>query len=71
MISGSPSGAYVRVDLEFVAEGLVIEEDPGIPVLPIPVMFELSHALHYAIQFRVAYKTDQCCPRLWRHMAIR
>lgn len=71
MISESASGAYVRVDLEFVAEGLVIEEDPGIPVLPIPVMFELGHTLHYAIEFRVTYKTDECCSRLWRHMAVR
>ncbi len=37
-------------NLELFAEGLIIKEDPGIPILAVPVVFELAHALHDARQ---------------------
>lgn len=35
-------------NLEFVAERLVVEENPRVIVLSIPLEFELAHALHQA-----------------------
>lgn len=50
-------------NLELIVEGLVVEEDPWILIFPIPVILELGHALHDALQFRIADQADQRCPR--------
>ena len=52
--------------LEFVAEWLLVEEDPWILVFPVPMEFELSHALHDSLKLFVSHQADDCSPRLWR-----
>lgn len=53
----------VSLDLEFITERLVIEEDPRIAVLPIPLELQLSHTLHQSWQLGISYQTDKCS--LW------
>ena len=36
-------------DLEFVAEWLIVEENPGVLILVIPVVFQLLHTLHESL----------------------
>ena len=56
----------VIADLELLSEGLVIEEDPRVIVLSIPLIFELSHTLHQPWQFQVPHQADQRSSRLSR-----
>lgn len=47
-------GEILCCSLEFVVEGFVVEEYPGVLVFVIPVIFELDHALLYAFELLVA-----------------
>lgn len=57
-------------DLEFIAERLVVEEDPWILVLSVPMILELSHALDDSVQLGVTHQANERCARLWRHMTV-
>ena len=56
----------VVADLELLGERLVIEEDPRVIILSIPLVFELSHTLHQPWQFQVPHQADQSSSRLSR-----
>ena len=54
----------VVASLELVAKRLVIEEDPRILILAIPLILQLSHTLHEARKLRVPDQANECSSRL-------
>jgi len=56
-------------NLELIAERFIIEENPWIVVLAVPLEFQLTHALHQTRKLRVADQTDQGSARFGRVMA--
>lgn len=55
---------YVNADLELLGERLVIEKDPRVIILSIPLVFELSHTLYQPWQFQIPHQADQSGSRL-------
>lgn len=49
MVNSEADNRWRKTDLELITEGFIIEKDPWVLVLPIPMVFELSHALHDAL----------------------
>lgn len=56
---------------ELITKWLIIEEDPRIVVLPIPLEFQLSHTLHQTRKLRVAHQADERSTRFTRVMTER
>ena len=50
--------------LELIAERLIVEKHPWVLVLSIPVVLQLSHALHDTFQLRIAHQADESRSRL-------
>jgi len=55
--------------LELITERLIIEENPGVVVLSIPLIFELAHTLHQTYQLGVPHQTDQSGSRFGRFVS--
>lgn len=53
--------ATMALYLELVTKRLIVEEEPWVVVLVVPVILELAHALHNALELRVAHQTYQRC----------
>lgn len=44
------TGSVLETNFKFIIERLVVEEDPWILVLSVPMVLQLRHALHNALQ---------------------
>lgn len=56
--------------LELVVERFVIEEDPGILIFAIPLIFQLTHALYETFQFGITDQADQRGSRFCGDLSI-
>lgn len=52
-----------KTDLELVTEWLVVEEDPRILILAVPMVFQLAHTLHEPWELRISNKAYECSTR--------
>ena len=60
LVVGLAGGEGGGRGFEFGGEGRLAEEDPGVGVGVVPVVLELAHALHYALEFFIADEANQC-----------
>lgn len=58
-VVGGGGGEVARCCLELLAELLIVEENPWIPVLAIPAVFQLAHTLHDTLQLAIPHQTDK------------
>jgi hypothetical protein len=62
-MSDEPGIASDKTDLELVTEWLIIEEDPRILILAVPMVFQLAHTLHEPWELRISNKAYECSTR--------